>query len=104
MAVRQHGWPWNLTSGHGGQEEEKGPCSRQDLLHCKTMMSPHLTTVYSIYFKGVCHEIYDLYFYPDSNPYVPLINGLKYFQLQFRFRQDTRIFKKLRPSLRVESE
>ena len=32
----------------------------------------------------------------DSNPSGPLINRLKYFLIRFRFRQDIRIFEKLR--------
>ena len=38
-----------------------------------------------ISFKGVWHEIFDLYFCHDSNPPEPLINRLKYFRIWFRF-------------------
>ena len=48
------------------------------------------------YLKGVCHEIFDLHFFHDLNPSRPLINRLKYFRIRFRFRQDIRIFKKIR--------
>ena len=34
--------------------------------------------------KGVCHEIFDPYFFHDSNPSGPLINSLKYFRIRFR--------------------
>ena len=37
--------------------------------------------------KGVCHEIFDLQFFPDSNPSWPLIKRLKYFRI--RFGRDT---------------
>ena len=40
--------------------------------------------------KGVCHEIFDLYFFDDSNLSGPLINRLVYFRIWFRFRQDIR--------------
>ena len=43
----------------------------------------------------MCHEIFDLHFFHDSNPSRPLINRLKYFRIRFRFRRDIRIFKKL---------
>ena len=46
--------------------------------------------------KVVCHEIFDLQFFHDSNPSGPLINRLKYFQIRFRFRRDIQILKKLR--------
>ena len=37
--------------------------------------------------KRVCHEIFDPYFFPDSNPSRPMINRLKYFRIRFRFCQ-----------------
>ena len=37
------------------------------------------------FLKGVCHEIFELQFFNDSNPFGPLINRLKYFQIQFDF-------------------
>ena len=43
----------------------------------------------------VCHDIFDIYFFHDSNPSGPLINSLKYLLFQFRFRRDIQIFKKL---------
>ena len=46
-----------------------------DILHC---------------LKGVCHEIFDIHFFHDSNPSRPLINRLKYFRIRFRFRRDIR--------------
>ena len=36
--------------------------------------------------KGVCHEIFDLHFFHDSNPSRPLINRLKYFRFRLDFR------------------
>ena len=41
--------------------------------------------------KGQCHEIFDLYFFHESNPSGPLINRLKWFCLKIRFRKDIRI-------------
>ena len=38
--------------------------------------------------KGVCHEIFDLQFFHDSNSSGPLINRLKYFRIKFRFHRD----------------
>ena len=38
----------------------------------------------------MCHKIFDLQFFHDSNPSGPLINRLKYFRILFRFRQDFR--------------
>ena len=38
--------------------------------------------------KGVCHEIFDLHFFHDSNTSRPLISRLKYLWIRFRFRQD----------------
>ena len=35
------------------------------------------------YLKKVCHKIFYSYFLHDSNPSRPLINRLKYFQIQF---------------------
>ena len=46
--------------------------------------------------KRVRHKIFDLHFFHDSNPSGPLINRLKYFRIQFRFRPDIQILKKLR--------
>ena len=46
--------------------------------------------------KGVCHEIFNLHFFHDSNPSGPRINRLKYFLILFQFRRDILIFKKLR--------
>ena len=46
--------------------------------------------------KGVCHEIFALHFFHDSNPSRPLINRVKYCWIWFRFRWDIQIFKKLR--------
>ena len=46
--------------------------------------------------KGVCHEIFYLTIFHDSNPSGPLINRLKYFRNMLRFRRDIRFFKKLR--------
>ena len=43
----------------------------------------------------MCHEIFDLLFFHDSNQPKPLINSLKYFRIQFRFCRDIQIFKKL---------
>ena len=40
--------------------------------------------------KGQCHEIFDLYFFHESNPSGPLINRLKWFFLKFVF---AKIFK-----------
>ena len=51
-------------------------------------LSAVLRTVPSL--KGVCHEIFDLQFFYDSNPSGPLINRLKYFRIRFRFRRDIR--------------
>ena len=45
--------------------------------------------------KGVCHEIFELHLFQDSNPSVHLINRLKYFLIRFRFCRDILIFKKL---------
>ena len=47
----------------------------------------------SVHLKGVCHEIFDLHLFHDSNPYRPLMSRLKYFRIRFQFR-DIRIFKK----------
>ena len=44
--------------------------------------------------KGVCHEIFELHLFQDSNPSVHLINRLKYFLIRFRFCRDILIFKK----------
>ena len=45
---------------------------------------------------GVCHEIFDLHFFQDSNPSRPPINRQKYFRIRLWFRRDIQIFKKLR--------
>ena len=37
--------------------------------------------------KGQCHEIFDLYFFHESNPSGPLINRLKWFFLKICFRK-----------------
>ena len=36
----------------------------------------------------MCHEIIDLNFFHDSNPFGPLINRLEYFRSKFRFHRD----------------
>ena len=54
-------------------------------------------TVFWGYLKGVCHEMFDLHFFHDSNPSRPLINRLKYFRLLFQFQRDIRIKKKETP-------
>ena len=41
--------------------------------------------------KGVCHEIFHLYFCSDSNPSGPLINRVKYFRIRSWFRRDIRL-------------
>ena len=46
--------------------------------------------------KGVCYGIFELHFFHDLNPSRPLINMLKYFRIQFRFRWYIRILSKLR--------
>ena len=51
-------------------------------------------TVFWGYLKGVCHEMFDLHFFHDSNPSRPLINRLKYFRLLLQFQRDIRIKKK----------
>ena len=38
----------------------------------------------------MCHEIFDLHFFHDSNPSEPLIYRLKYFPIRFRFHRDIR--------------
>ena len=40
------------------------------------------------FLQRVCHKIFDLYFFHDSNPSGPLINRLKYFRIWFRFPHD----------------
>ena len=50
-----------------------------------------LNTVMSHMLKRQCHEIFDLYFFHESNPSGPLINRLKWFCLKIRFREDIRI-------------
>ena len=40
--------------------------------------------------KGVCHEIFYLHFFHDSNPSRPMIYRLKHFRIRFRFRWDIR--------------
>ena len=48
---------------------------------------PYLTPIASKPFlKGQCHEIFDLYFFHESNPSGPLINRLKWFFLKICFR------------------
>ena len=49
----------------------------------------------TLHLKVVCQETFDLHFFHDSNPSRPLINRLKHFLIQFRFRKDIQIFKKL---------
>ena len=49
-------------------------------------------TVQCTYLKGVCHKIFYLHFFHDSNTSRPLINRLKYFRILFGFRRDIRIF------------
>ena len=46
--------------------------------------------------QGVCHEIFDLQFFHDSNPSGPMTKTLKNFRIHFLFRRDIQIFKKLR--------
>ena len=42
--------------------------------------------------KGQCHKIFDLYYFPESNPSGPLIKKLKWFRLKIKiFREDIRI-------------
>ena len=41
--------------------------------------------------KRQCHEIFDLYFFHESNPSGPLINRLKWFCLKIRIREDIQI-------------
>ena len=45
--------------------------------------------------KEVCHEIFYLYCFHDSNPSGPLINRLKYFHIIFLLRPNIQIFMKL---------
>ena len=40
--------------------------------------------------KGVCHKIFDLHFFHDSNPSRPLMKRLKYLRIRFWFRRDIR--------------
>ena len=42
----------------------------------------------TMWLKGVCHEIFHIYFFHDSNPSGPLINRVKYFRIRCRFRRD----------------
>ena len=52
-----------------------------ELLTC-AVSTMHLTPLKATIFlclKGVCHEIFDLQFFHDSNPSGPLINRLKCF-------------------------
>ena len=64
--------------GGGGEKKEENVYEIHALL-----------SVYNS-FKGVCHKIFDLQFFHDSNPTGPLINRLKYFRIWFLFRQDIR--------------
>ena len=50
--------------------------------------------------KRQCHKIFDLYFFPKSNPSGPLINRLKWFRLTIRFREDIRILSSKNSTLR----
>ena len=50
--------------------------------------------------KEVCHKIFNLHFFHDSNPSGPLINRVKYFQIQCWFCRDIKIFKTSRVKLR----
>ena len=43
----------------------------------------------------MCHEIFDLHFFHDSNPTRSLISRLKYFRIWFQFCRDIQILKKL---------
>ena len=43
----------------------------------------------------MCHEIFYLYCFHDSNPSGPLINRLKYFHIIFLLRTNIQIFMKL---------
>ena len=38
----------------------------------------------------MCNEIFDLYFFHDSNPSGSLINRVKYYRIRFQFRRDIR--------------
>ena len=40
------------------------------------------------FLTGVCHEIFYIHFFHDSNPSGSLINRLKHFRICFRFRRD----------------
>ena len=48
------------------------------------------------FLKGVCHKIFDIHFFHDSNPSRPLIKRLENFRIRFQFHRDIWIFKKLR--------
>ena len=52
--------------------------------------------LFKIWVRENNREIFDLYFFHDSNPSRPLINRLKCFRIWFPFCQDILIFKKLR--------
>ena len=54
-----------------------------------------LTLSFYSVLKGMCHNIFYLYFFHDSNPSGPLIKRLKHFRILFRIRRDIWIFKKL---------
>ena len=50
---------------------------------------------WTVSLKGVCHKIFELHFFHDSNPSGPLIKRVKYFRIRFQFSRDIQIFKKL---------
>ena len=55
----------------------------QIVLNC-ILASSRSASTFTWPLKGVCHEIFDLHFFHDSNPSRPLINRLKYFRIRFR--------------------
>ena len=66
---------WTPSSVHNKQNTDCWNCILASSRSASTFTWP---------LKGVCHEIFDLHFFHDSNPSRPLINRLKYFRIRFR--------------------
>ena len=90
-----------VKAGSGSGINHSGSTTLIGMHHIDIRSLTNLETsviVRSLKLKGVCHNIFDLHFLHDLNPSGPLINRLKYFLIQFRFRRDIRSHHKTQSS------
>ena len=78
---------WDEKDGNSNDKTCHG-CEILPMFQCGAYANNKMYSHSHLKLKGMCHDIFDLHFFHDSNPSGPLINRIKYFPIRFRFRRD----------------